>query len=141
MSSENDPGFITWLGKNIYDGAAYVVGALAMLLYKQGRDKARQDKKTLEANIASLVAAQDKMISKDDFEKHEEREEKDRGERRAAEASIRDQVEAASFERRQFEQSMHGRVDKIAETFGEKLNGLEDKVERKLDQIIEKIWK
>jgi len=141
MSSENDPGFITWLGKNIYDGAAYVVGALAMLLYKQGRDKAKEDRKTLEGNIAALVAAQDRMISKDDFEKHEEREEKDRDERRAAESAIRDQVEAASFERRQFEQTMHSRVDSINETFGSKLTGLEDKMEKKLDKIIEKIWK
>ena len=114
----------------LWDWAAYLVAALAGLLWKGNRDK-----------LEELRRAMERTITKVDFDRHEEREEKDRGERRQAEASIREKLEVEGFERRQFEKTMHERVNTISETFGIKLASLEEKMEKKLDKIIERVWK
>jgi hypothetical protein len=65
------------------------------------------------------------MISRDDFEAHEKREDKDRDERRQAESSIRDKAAASEFERRQAE----GRIqDSVKE--------LDKKLDSRWDQIV-----
>lgn len=82
----------TQLGRWVLDWAAYLVALLSGLLYTQARAKAKEDKEAYTRELTGFKAALSKCISKEDFEKHEEREDKDRDERRAAEASIRDQV-------------------------------------------------
>lgn len=114
--------------KQIFDWAAYIVAVLVGLVWKSNKDK-----------LDELRSVLKNTITKADFEKHEEREEKDRDERRQAEAAIRDQVEAANFERRQAETSMRDHLHAVAGDAATKLGSLETKMEGKLDKLDTKI--
>lgn len=76
------------LAQQILDWAAYLVAALSGLLYKLTRDKMKEDKDSYTRELTSFRSALDKCITKEDFTKHEEREDKDRDERRAAEKEL-----------------------------------------------------
>lgn len=101
VAATADPGVLRWIGDRFYDGAAYLVAILIGLVYTQTREKANADKAELQrqiergsVEIKTLRESMDKMISKDDFTKHEEREERDREERRAAESKLFDKLDA-----------------------------------------------
>jgi Tfp pilus assembly protein PilN len=103
----SETGIAQFLIEHLVGWAAYIVAGLVGLLYSITR-----------AELAALKAALKKTISTVDFEKHELREMNDRGERRDAEKSIREQVTALDM-----------RIDS-------KLNSLDAKMEKKLDSII-----
>ena len=101
----------------LLDWAVYLVAGLAMLLYKFTRDKAAEDKRALQdkaredkdAYLRELAAFRDTLsrtISREDFDAHERREERDRDERRAAEHSIREQVHSLDLK-------IEGKLDTI----------------------------
>lgn len=134
---DTDPG----VSKTLLDWAAWLAAALASLLYKLGRDKAKEDREAAARELSALRESQGKMISREDFSSHEEREEKDRSERRAAEASIRDQLDAANFERRQAELSLRERINAVQGSLDGKIQHLDEKMDAKLTDILKEVMK
>lgn len=101
VQAASNPTVLQWIGERFYDGAAYLVAILIGLVYTQTREKANADKTELQrqiergnVEIKTLRESMDKMISKEDFTKHEEREDRDREERRAAEGKLFDKIDA-----------------------------------------------
>lgn len=84
---------LSGLAKQIMDWAAWLVAALAGLLYAQGRDKAREDKDAYTRELAAFRVSLDRCITSDDFDKHEEREAQDRAERREAERVLFNKID------------------------------------------------
>jgi hypothetical protein len=103
----NETGLAQLLIEHLVGWAAYLVAGLTGLLYSITRTE-----------LNALREALGKTISREDFEKHEVREANDRGERRDAEKSIREQVT-----------SLDNRIDS-------KLNSLDVKMDNKLDSIL-----
>ena len=73
--------------------AAYLVAALSGLLYQNTRERMKEKEKSYTEQLKALHAALAMCITKEDFEKHEEREDRDRQERRDAERTLFDKID------------------------------------------------
>jgi hypothetical protein len=106
------------VGELIIQWAPYLVGSLALLLYQLTKEKLKEEKEAYMREIKTLKGLLDKTLTREDFEKHERREDKDRDERRAAEDSVRQMV---------------GTLDRRMDI---RLGDLDTKMDAKLDTII-----
>lgn len=135
MALDSGGGGGGWFQQLLIEWAAWLVAALASLLYALTREMAGRDRTAYNARLAEFKETLDKTISKDDFEKHEQREDKDRDERRAAEQSIREQLEVANFERRQSEVALREQMQALHTSVDVKIGAFDTKMDAKLTDL------
>jgi hypothetical protein len=82
------PPEIDGLWHQLTSWSAYIVAALAGLLYKQGRDKAKEDKDAFTRELIAFRKSLEKCITQDDFSEHKKWELQVMQERKAAEVTL-----------------------------------------------------